>query len=186
MWSSLCFSCACFIPIYILVQQSLLLLTDTNLHQCGCTQQALFHVLSIRFPFMFFLSNSLSFIFFLSGFLSCSPPHDRPSAVLPQALFRPVAMMIPDYQLVAEVMLFSEGFLEAPLLSRKMVLLYRLAEEQLSHQDHYNFGMRALKAVLLMAGQATCWTRVQMQAANARSALSPRKLHCIQYLVAFA
>jgi len=45
-----------------------------------------------------------------------------------------MAMMIPDYALVAEVMLFSEGFEDAKSLSRKMVQLYKLASEQLSQQ----------------------------------------------------
>lgn len=49
-------------------------------------------------------------------------------------------MMIPDYALVAEVMLFSEGFEDSKALSRKMVKLYKLASEQLSQQDHYDFG----------------------------------------------
>ncbi|KAJ3114591.1 Dynein heavy chain 10, axonemal [Phlyctochytrium bullatum] len=69
-----------------------------------------------------------------------------------KALFRPVVMAVPDLELICEIMLFSEGFTMAKGLAKKMVVLYKLAKGQLSKQHHYDFGLRALKSVLVMAG----------------------------------
>nr|XP_038946048.1 dynein axonemal heavy chain 10 isoform X3 [Rattus norvegicus] len=70
-----------------------------------------------------------------------------------KALFRPVVVIVPDLQQICEIMLFSEGFLGAKTLAKKMTVLYKLAREQLSKQHHYDFGLRALKSVLVMAGE---------------------------------
>eukprot|EP00899_Mesostigma_viride_P018540 jgi/Mesvir1/26688/Mv20468-RA.1 len=69
-----------------------------------------------------------------------------------KALFRPVTMIVPDLLQICEIMLFSEGFDSAKVLAKKMTVLYKLAKEQLSKQFHYDFGLRALKSVLVMAG----------------------------------
>ena len=50
-------------------------------------------------------------------------------------------------------MLASEGFNEARVMAKKTVTLYSLMVQQLSKQDHYDYGLRNLKAVLTMAGQ---------------------------------
>jgi len=70
-----------------------------------------------------------------------------------KALFRPVVMVVPDLLLICENMLMAEGFLSAKMLAKKMVVLYKLAQEQLSKAYHYDWGLRALKSVLVMAGQ---------------------------------
>ncbi|KAF2897192.1 hypothetical protein ILUMI_08986 [Ignelater luminosus] len=67
-------------------------------------------------------------------------------------LFRSLAMTTPDRQLIAEVMLFSQGFRTAEKLACKIVPFFKLCDEQLSNQSHYDFGLRALKSVLISAG----------------------------------
>ncbi|XP_062322712.1 dynein axonemal heavy chain 11 isoform X2 [Osmerus eperlanus] len=69
-----------------------------------------------------------------------------------KALFRPCAMVVPDIELICEIMLVAEGFLSAKLLARKFITLYTLCRELLSKQDHYDWGLRAVKSVLVVAG----------------------------------
>ncbi|KAM8981229.1 dynein axonemal heavy chain 11 isoform 1-T1 [Sarcophilus harrisii] len=69
-----------------------------------------------------------------------------------KALFRPCAMVAPDIELICEIMLVAEGFVDARTLARKFITLYTLCRELLSKQDHYDWGLRAVKSVLVVAG----------------------------------
>jgi len=61
-------------------------------------------------------------------------------------------MVQPNKELIARVMLYSQGFKTAERLSGKMVSLFELCLNQLSSQSHYDFGLRALKSVLVSSG----------------------------------
>jgi dynein heavy chain len=69
-----------------------------------------------------------------------------------KAMFRPCAMMVPDMGQIAEVMLAAQGFNDARSLGKRATTLYDLMTQQLSKQDHYDFGLRAIASVLACAG----------------------------------
>lgn len=82
-------------------------------------------------------------------------------------LFRGVSMTRPDRELIAQVMLYSQGFAHAESLASKIVPLFQLCEEQMSKQSHYDFGLRALKSVLVRAGMLKRIGRSTIQNASA-------------------
>lgn len=70
-----------------------------------------------------------------------------------KSMFRPISMVVPDSSLIAEIILFAEGFNNTKLFAKKVFTLYSLAIQQLSKQDHYDFGLRALVSLLRYAGK---------------------------------
>ncbi|XP_061233427.1 dynein axonemal heavy chain 17 isoform X1 [Neopsephotus bourkii] len=101
-----------------------------------------------------FLGETISLVPSVGLFITMNPGYAGRTE-LPQnlkALFRPCAMVVPDFELICEIMLVAEGFMDAKLLARKFITLYALCKELLSKQDHYDWGLRAIKSVLVVAG----------------------------------
>ena len=63
-----------------------------------------------------------------------------------------MTVMVPDLILICENMLMAEGFVTAKALASKFYCLYSLLAALLSAQLHYDWGLRAIKSVLVVAG----------------------------------
>lgn len=100
------------------------------------------------------LGKTISLNHNVGSFITMNPGYAGRS-LLPdnlKQLFRQMAMIKPDKDMIAQVTLYSQGYKTAERLSGKMVSLFDLCLNQLSSQSHYDFGLRALKSVLVNAG----------------------------------
>lgn len=61
-------------------------------------------------------------------------------------------MTTPDNEMIAQVMLLSEGYRYGKDLGTKIVSVLEMCRQLLSEQQHYDWGLRALKSILRLAG----------------------------------
>ncbi|EUD65414.1 hypothetical protein C922_04154 [Plasmodium inui San Antonio 1] len=66
-------------------------------------------------------------------------------------LFRPITVIVPDFNKICENMLMAEGYVDAKYLSIKFTTFFDLAQSLLK-EKHCDWGLRSIKSVLTKAG----------------------------------
>lgn len=68
-------------------------------------------------------------------------------------MFRNASVMVPDGRLIAETMLFADGFSEAKCVAGKLTALISLCAQLLGQRHRYEFGLRSLVELVKCAGK---------------------------------
>lgn len=116
---------------------------------------SIYSALAARLTRFIFEGNDINLVSTCGFFITMNPGYagrtELPDNL--KSMFRAISMMIPDSKLIAEIMLFGEGFRDTRNLANKVYVLFSLCRQQLSKQNHYEFGLRGLVALLRYAGQ---------------------------------
>ena len=86
--------------------------------------------------------------------LGCSGRQPMPADF--KEAFRYCQMAIPDFEAIVEIDLLRKGFERANELKTKLFMCLSLARNNLSRQDHYDFGLRMFKSLTKIAGLRKC------------------------------
>lgn len=94
-----------------------------------------------------------------------------------KALFRQITMVVPDTLFIAEILLYGVGFNSARNLAFKITHTFGLINEHLRFEQHYDFGLRTIKSVLIYAGEVKlrCMkvkTRADIESGNSDAKLT--------------
>ncbi|ODV89200.1 hypothetical protein CANCADRAFT_32533 [Tortispora caseinolytica NRRL Y-17796] len=95
-------------------------------------------------------------------------------------LFRPFPMTKPDVEDIVEVSLLAEGFSDSAGQSKRIVRCFAELSHSCSHQNHYDFGLRAIKGVLRLAGRLKLETESNEPSGLSFSDDSEILVHCLR------
>lgn len=116
---------------------------------------SIYSALAAGLRFFTFEGNDINLIPTCGIFITMNPGYagrtELPDNL--KSMFRAISMMVPDSKLIAEITLFGEGFRDTRNLANKVYVLFSLCRQQLSKQDHYEFGLRGMVALLRYSGQ---------------------------------
>ncbi|XP_015834463.1 cytoplasmic dynein 2 heavy chain 1 [Tribolium castaneum] len=91
-------------------------------------------------------------------------------------LFRPVVMTHPDHEQIARTLLHCDGYQNADIIGQKLIAIFDSSGKLLSKQQHYDWGLRAIRTILTSCGRALKQYRKRTEEAEGNQLLTELSL----------